>query len=227
MLPPSLYLAAVRPHYFLTVGDVLKIAASGAVLFADHLRFTRQSPITRALLAAPETDLRLIIPVRHPTIPHPALSDILIDHRQPWPRRHLRSLELSYRYAPFFDYYFPHLQTLFHSIPQRLTDFLWELTLWQLRILFPDRPVWRASWVGIQHAQDVVAFLPRQHLQGMVHLPEESGYYGTHFPENLCHTLPVQDLSHRSVPLTLHPGHASLPLLFFLGPDVGRRLFSP
>ncbi|NOX37872.1 MAG: WbqC family protein [Calditrichaeota bacterium] len=217
-------LAAIRPHYFLTIGDVQKIAAAKAVLFADHLRYSKQRSITRALFPGAQEVLQLTIPVRHPEASNAPLHTIQIDSHQSWPRRHLRALELHYRYAPYFERYFFYLQKHYRFIPVHLTDFLWTLTCWQMQVLFPGKALFRATSEGIRKPDDLIRFMKEQELTHFLCTPEEAGYYSKNYPTVPCNVLPEIDPRAWTPPNALQSHHAFLAIIFYHGPGPQYRL---
>ncbi len=91
------------------------------VLFPAQI-FRRRSFINRMDIRGPNKVQRLSIPIqgRRPSIPE---SDLLINYQDKWVSDHLRSIQSAYGKAPFFEYYFPYVESLYESG----VDSLWEL----------------------------------------------------------------------------------------------------
>jgi len=224
MNPQPHFMAAIRPHYFLTIGDVQKIAAAEVVLFADHLRYTKQSPITRALFPGVQETLLLSIPVRHPETLNAPLYTIQIDDRQFRARRHLRALKLYYHYAPYFESYFSYLEKHYRFIPVHLVDFLWTLTCWQMQVLFPGKALFRATSEGIQEPDDLIHFMKVQELTHFICTSAEAAYYAKNYPPIPYNVLPEMDLHGWKPFPSLQSHHAFLAILFYHGPGPQYRL---
>ena len=171
---------ALQPHYFLTVQDVALMLAASQVYVADHLQVRHQSPVVRAVFPTAEESFRLTVPI-HPPHHGATIAETLLDTRQPWPRRHLKSLYHQYRFAPYFDVYYTVLEQVFSHVPHHLGDFLYGLTQAMCRRLFPDKPLERFSAMGIRTREEVIQWLREQNNPPLLCAPGELPYYRKYF----------------------------------------------
>lgn len=61
--------------------------------------------------------------------------DVKIDDSQSWRKVHLRGIKSAYGKAPFFEYFFPELESVYMGRPQYLFDFNYELLTLCLKFL--------------------------------------------------------------------------------------------
>ncbi len=210
-------IAAQQPYFLPDFFYFYKIYLSDSFLLADHLLFRKQSPIVRARLKPPPTDKYLTVPVRHQANPHPPLHLVKIREDGKWRHTHLRTLRSLYGTAPYFEHYFPQLEAIYRKKTNCLTDFLIEIILWQVKLLFPDREIHIARRQNILTHTDLQQWIHRQHQPRLLIYPEEEEYYRTHLPE-----FPRERIKYTPtipLPATYTPHLPLLFLLFHRGPE--------
>lgn len=98
-------LTAHQPGYLPWLGLFHKIALSDSFVSLNHVQFLKQGWDNRNLIKTQSAAQWLTVPVhRHGYMEKP-LTEIEIDNRQPWQRKHWQVMKRSYGGAPFFDRY--------------------------------------------------------------------------------------------------------------------------
>ncbi len=209
--------AALQPHYFLTVQDAALIRVASQVYFADHLQVRHQSPVVRAVFPTAGESLRLTVPIH---LPHhgATIAETLLDTRQPWPRRHLKSLYHQYRFAPYFDVYYTVLEQVFSRVPHHLGDFLYKLTQAMCHRLFPDKSLERFSAMGNRTREEVIQWLREQNNPPLLCAPGELPYYQKYFSAFPLYVVHVTESIPVGQAIQLGAHSPLIVGLFFQGP---------
>ncbi len=118
-------LGTFRPAYLPDLNFFWQMAQCDAVIFTDHLNFSKGSAINRSALF-PDAQTRLTIPVHHNT-KRKHIFETSIDYHDHWPEKHLRTFHHFFHNLPYAYYYLPQLEELFNSPFQSLGDFLYQL----------------------------------------------------------------------------------------------------
>jgi len=142
----ALILTTARPEYLPGLDYFWKLAQSDTLVFTDHFQYVKRSPITVSPpLSGFGSSLR--IPVRH-SDKAPLIKDKKIDRRQPWQKKHLKSLYHQFHLTPFGYYYLPLLEELYNKNIENLSDFLIELLQTFIKFLHLPLKIKRASQIG-------------------------------------------------------------------------------
>jgi len=213
-------LTAQQPHYLPDFRQLCKLSAGEVYLFADHLQFRKQSAVSRARLPGEKTTV-LSVPIRK-SAPL-TISHLKIDGQSNWMRKHLRFMELQFKYFPYFDHYFPALKELYRQNCAAAADFWWALLQWHCKVLGLGKTVLRSREEGIAGRDDLVRWALKKGITGMAVWEEELPYYRQHFWEFELWTLP-EPATPKDFPRTYDPHMAFLPLLFYYGPQAGEFL---
>lgn len=82
--------------------------------------FDKQTPRNRASILTSQGIQHLIIPVHF----HSGMltKDVKIDYQQRWTQIHLGALKTNYNNAPFFEFYFPEMETIYLKKHSYLMD---------------------------------------------------------------------------------------------------------
>lgn len=87
-----------QPHYLPWLGYLAKWAAADVFVFLDTVQFEKNGWQNRNRIKTREGAAWLTVPVHAPL--GTTIADVRIDARQPWRRRHLRTIEAAYAGAP-------------------------------------------------------------------------------------------------------------------------------
>ncbi len=210
-------IGAQQPYFLPDFYYFYKIYKSELFLVADHLRYRKQSPISRCRLSMVPGNQYLSIPVQHQAEPHPRLGSVNIDMDRGWKLTHLRTLEARFKKTPYFDEYFPLLEELYDKRHTRLTDFLKDIILWHIDMLFPSKTVVFSTLININGETDLQKwFMETQQPVWQIY-PDEEPYYRAHFGQQTYRILiPPKDIA---FPQGYHPELPLLVLLFLRGQE--------
>lgn len=149
-----MFLTAHQPVYLPWLGLFHKIAVADEFCFFDDVQYQPKDFNNRNRIKMPDGSAAwLTVPVLRAGYLDRSYLDIEIDERQPWRRKHWRSIELSYKKAPFFAEYAEPLRELYETPFTHLAEF----NLAQLRVLLAlfgiDVPVVRMSEQAFEGAK--------------------------------------------------------------------------
>lgn len=120
MPSPQRTLVAHQPAYLPWGGYFSRLLDAEELVLLDHVQFVPRSPQCRNLVRAPRGGpLRLSVPVVQrfgQRIEHVRIAD------DPWAARHWRSLQASYRRAPYWNSYAERLHHIYHRRWERLAE---------------------------------------------------------------------------------------------------------
>lgn len=149
-----------QPAYLPWLGYLSRIAQSDIFVFLDTVQFEKNSYTNRNRIKTANGPLWLTVPVLQQGHLVKPLSAIEIDPKQDWRKKHLKSIEMSYRKASQFSRCFSELESLFASHERMLADLCYEqLLFWVKKFNIPTHIV-RASEVPVSgHKSDLVLAL--------------------------------------------------------------------
>lgn len=136
-------LGAHQLHYLPWLRYFHKIASSDTFLVLDNIQFNKNGWQNRNKIKSAEGEQILTVPVVHKF--QQLLSEVQIDGRQPWQRKHQRSLESNYRRAPFFLEHEKFFRQVFETPWQRLNDLNYEILGYLIQTLGIKTQVLRSS----------------------------------------------------------------------------------
>ena len=120
------------PLYILpTIGYVEKLISNLPFQMALGERYRKQTDRSRFQIAGPNNLQVLSLPIVHPGN-YAAMAEVKLNNNENWQIKHWRSIETSYRKAPFFEYYAHHFEPLF----QKKYGLLAEISIEAIYIIF-------------------------------------------------------------------------------------------
>ena len=211
-------IAAQQPYFLPNFYYFAKISLSDLFIVADHLKFRKQSPIVRAKLKNVAQCKYLTIPIDHTSkIPHPPLSKIKILQGENWKRKHLRTIKSCFNNTPFFEHYYPELESIYSFKQGFLLEFLIELIQWQIGLIWPEKEFYFASKIGIESGEDIKKYLLNFNDPIWLIYPKEREYYIKSF-----YKYPIREINiteNLSFPPEYNMELPLLFLLFYKGPE--------
>jgi hypothetical protein len=99
------------------------IAQSGSAIIDHFEHYSKQSFRNRYEIYGPNGRQSLSIPIVKISGEKILLKDTQIDFNTNWKKNHLRSIESAYSNSPFFEYYYPEIQTLILKKVRLLIDY--------------------------------------------------------------------------------------------------------
>lgn len=101
--PRILIVSVHQPHYLPWLGYLDKIDQSDLFVILDNVQFKKREFQNRNRIKTPGGDLWLTVPVVTRGKYEQKTSEVEIDNSTPWREKHLKSLEMNYRKAPFYN----------------------------------------------------------------------------------------------------------------------------
>ncbi|GGW73500.1 WbqC family protein [Alteromonas halophila] len=114
----------MQPSYIPWLGYFDLIRQSDYFVFYDDVQFVKQSWQSRNKINSPQGELYLSVPVQKKRHHYDVMiKDVLVDDKQPWRKKHFKSIEQNYRKAPYYRDYIDHLKCIYEQPFEKLADF--------------------------------------------------------------------------------------------------------
>lgn len=121
-----------QPTYLPWLGLFNKISMADKYVYFDDVQYLPKEWINRNLIKShDEKKIYLTVPVIRKNFLNKKICEIEINNNLPWKRKHIKSLELSYKKTKYFDKYFYE----FKKIYDMDWKYLSELNLYILKLL--------------------------------------------------------------------------------------------
>ena len=114
-------LAAHQLHYLPWLRYFHKLAAADTFVVLDNIQFNKNGWQNRNKIKTPQGGTLLTVPVLQKF--QQLISEVQIDEKQPWARKHGRAIEVHYQKAPFFKEH----ERFFRGVYERPWESLNEL----------------------------------------------------------------------------------------------------
>jgi hypothetical protein len=137
--------AILQPTYLPWMGYFEMISRSEVYVCFDHVQFAHKSWQHRNRIKGPNGELMLTVPVVSDGTQDVRIRDKRIDYRQPWPRKHLKSIEVAYRKAPHFPVYYEVIASILLAEHGSIADLNLAFIVWALRTLGYQARIIRSS----------------------------------------------------------------------------------
>jgi hypothetical protein len=105
--------AAHQPDYIPWLGYFHKISKADIFVFLDDVQFSNEGGHNRNLIKTPQGSQWLTVPVQKSY--YDPINKVRTMDEYGWKKKHLRSIELNYKRAPFFNEVFPVISELLLS----------------------------------------------------------------------------------------------------------------
>ena len=112
----------MQPSYLPWLGYFDLFLASDLFLYYDVVQYDKNGWRNRNRIKTPNGPLWLTVPVLTKGLNKPSNKDVRIDTKEPWQRKHIKSLEMNYRKAPHFDEVFPIFEKVLSQPRESLLD---------------------------------------------------------------------------------------------------------
>ncbi len=117
--------------YFGPVSYFSKFLSTGQVILEKHENYIKQTYRNRCLIYGPNGSIALTVPVKRGSFHKVAIKDLEIDNGKQWQKLHFKTIEASYKAAPFYEFYTDDLNGVIFSN----TRYLWDLNIKILDLL--------------------------------------------------------------------------------------------
>ncbi len=103
----------MQPTYLPWLGYFSLIQQVDEFVFLDHVQLVKRSWGVRNRIKTAQGELYLTVPVRKTASrDETTYANAAINFEEDWKKKHLKSIEASYRKAPYFDSLFPEIEAL-------------------------------------------------------------------------------------------------------------------
>jgi len=113
-----------QPTYFSPIYQFQKLVSADEVFFEVHDNYQKQSYRTRLKIYTPNGLQSLVVPIKHQKGVRLLTKDVEIEYAYDWQKKHLKSIQNSYRSSPYFEYYEDDIMPIFQKKEKYLLDFL-------------------------------------------------------------------------------------------------------
>jgi len=116
--------AIMQPTYIPWLGYFDLIDQADKFVFLDNVQLVKRSWHIRNRIKTAQGELYLTIPVKkNKSRDKTILCEAHIDYEQTWKKRHLRSIQLAYKKAPYFNKVYSFIEKLIESNEVILSEF--------------------------------------------------------------------------------------------------------
>ncbi|UCF05849.1 MAG: WbqC family protein [bacterium] len=144
-------LATHQPIFLPWQGFFFKAAHADYMVLLDDVQYPRgKSWMNRNRLKNKTGTLWLTVPVWKAGRGLQSIRNVEICDERGWRRKHLRSIQHNYANAPYFDEYFPAIESIYQNDHKLLADFNIELIRYLLKALGLRVKLLRQSDLGIE-----------------------------------------------------------------------------
>lgn len=141
----TITVAIMQPTYLPWIGYFGLMQSVNLFILLDSVQFARRSWQQRNQIKTANGQAWLTVPVQSKGKRDQLIRDVEIDRSRNFLRSHIMALELNYKKAPYFDAYFPQIQSLLVEDHQYLIDLLVGPINWIKDSLGITTPIRRSS----------------------------------------------------------------------------------
>ena len=140
----SIILSAHQPVYLPWLGLFHKIALADIFCVFDIVQYQRKDFNNRNKIKTSTGSTWLTVPVKSSGRLNSIITDIEIINNG-WNQKHLKSIELNYNKAPYFEKFFQGLKKILNTPYQNLVDLNFNLLIYLIDVLDIDTKIVKAS----------------------------------------------------------------------------------
>lgn len=142
-------LAVHQPQYIPWLGYFHKINKSDIFVFLDDVQYKPREFQNRNKIRTRSGWIWLSVPVISKDLGRQRICDVKIDNEFPWQKKHLKSLEVWYAKAKFFNNYLPFFKEVYTRKWERLAELNVYIINYILRQLTISKPIYFESQLNI------------------------------------------------------------------------------
>jgi len=143
-------LSILQPSYLPWLGFFDQMHRADSFVFLDDVQFTRRDWRNRNKIRTPNGWSWLTVPVLQKSRFTQLLKETRIDNSIPWRRKHGEAIRSHYAKAPYFDLYFPALESVYNKRWDFLLDLCYETLGILQQALGIQVSLLKASEIGIK-----------------------------------------------------------------------------
>lgn len=142
-------MSAHQPAYLPWLGYLDKIKRSDVFIFLDTVQYEKNSYTNRNKIKTQNGPIWLSIPVIKNDHFSKTMSEMPIDNRSNWQRKHLCSIQTSYAKATHYKELYPKLKELYANTYDNIVDVTWDHLMFWLDILDIHTRIIKSSTLDI------------------------------------------------------------------------------
>lgn len=108
--------------YFPPIAYLVFAKRFGEIVIEGCENYVKQSIRNRAYILSANGVLQLNVPIKRNGEKKILISEVETDNGTAWQRNHLRAIRSAYGKTPYFDYYYPDLESMLLKSPKRLME---------------------------------------------------------------------------------------------------------
>jgi hypothetical protein len=133
-------LAGHQPEYLPYLGFFYKLTQCNKFVLLDHVQYQKEGFQNRNYIRARPGKLLLTVPLlKHPFSQQ--INEVLIDNKQPWARRHWKTIYFTYQRRPFFKEHEDFFKELYAKQWERLVDLNASIILYLMKCFGTEKEV--------------------------------------------------------------------------------------
>jgi hypothetical protein len=168
-----------QPNFLPWIGYFYKIAKSDIFVFLDNVQYVKNSFVNRNKVKTPQDAIWLTVPVSFKF--GELINEVKINNQIPWREKHLKTFEMNYKRADFFEDVFEIIKGIYCSRDwQNLSDLNMSLTEAIARYLGLNTSFVRSSTLGVQAKSTELLIQIVKKVGGDIYL---SGFGGVKYQE--------------------------------------------
>lgn len=122
----TVILGSVQPAYLAWIPFFQRMLLSDVFVYLDDVEFSKNSPHNRNKIKTVNGPLMLTVPVKYAGNSSCTISEMPLDNKSMWQKKHWRTIEMSYSKAPFYKDF---AQALFDNVYSHEWKFLGGLNI--------------------------------------------------------------------------------------------------
>ena len=122
----------IHPTYFPNIEHFNHLLNSNSVCFEINDFYQKQTLRNRTTIYGSSGKLNLAIPVKYSYKNKEKLKDIKICNDTKWQKNHLKSIQISYRSSPYFEFF----EDYFSEIFEKKEIFLVDISIKSIKLMF-------------------------------------------------------------------------------------------
>ena len=151
-------MSAHQPAYLPWLGYFDKIKRSDVFVFLDTVQYEKNSYTNRNRIKTQNGPIWLSIPVIKTDHFQKIMSEMPIDPKSNWRRKHLNSIQMSYSKALHFNELFPKLQDLYSKYFDNIVDATWYHLMFWLNVFDIHTKIIKSSTLDVHSKKSDLVF---------------------------------------------------------------------
>ena len=122
----------IHPTYFPNIEHFKHLLNSDSLCFEINDFYQKQTTRNRTSIYGSNGKLNLTIPVKYSYKKREKLKDVKICNDTKWQKKHLKSIQISYRSSPYFEFF----EDYFSEIYEKKEKFLVDISIKSIELIF-------------------------------------------------------------------------------------------